>query len=121
MCTDAPSVATSVLGNVTSSSRVASQVSHLQDLAYGIGYVDSSSIVKNAEVNFSPYLSGYLLEALGQVNVTGPAKFLLDGIWTAMAKPGPMYSGGGWEYVVRSSKGQLLRGDQGRLTVFSVP
>ncbi|KAK4057787.1 hypothetical protein OIO90_001006 [Microbotryomycetes sp. JL221] len=84
---------------VANATQIASQVARLKELVYTLGYVADTTVAKTSEVDLAPYPLGYLLEGLGKAGYTDEAAFLLKGVWTAMAKPGPNYSGASWEYV----------------------
>lgn len=95
-------VAMSVIAGVSSGNRTTSQLAKLDNLRFGPAYVQDSSVVGTNETTLSTYLSGYLLEALGISCRSEEMRFLLDNLWTLMAQPGDDYSGGSWEYVVRT-------------------
>lgn len=99
-------VAMSIIAGVSTGSKTTSQLSHLDSLTYGLGYLQDSSVTGSNETTLSPYLSGYLLEALGIARRGKEMRFLFDNLWAAMARPGEDYSGGGWEYVVSTHHGQ---------------
>lgn len=91
----------SIIAGVSSGDRSTSQLAKLDSLRFGPGYLQDSSVVGSNETTLAPYLSGYLLEALGIECRGEEMRFLLDNLWTLMAQPGDDYSGGSWEYVVR--------------------
>jgi hypothetical protein len=91
----------SIIAGVSSGDRTTSQLAKLDSLRFGPGYLQDSSVVGSNETTLAPYLSGYLLEALGIECRGEEMRFLLDNLWTLMAQPGDDYSGGSWEYVVR--------------------
>jgi hypothetical protein len=93
-------VAFSIISGVSTGDRTTSQLAKLQELKYGIGYLADSTVIGSNETTLSPYLSGFLLEAMGRARDTADMAFLLDGLFSAMAVEGDNYSGGSWEYVV---------------------
>jgi hypothetical protein len=92
-----------ILSGISQGNHTSSQIANLDRLKYEIGYVESTAIVPAEDVALSTYKLSYLLEALGQAGETETAKFLLDNMYSKMAKPGPNYSGGSWEYIVSAS------------------
>lgn len=92
----------SIIAGVSTGDKTTSQLAKLDSLMYGPGYLQDSSVLGSNETTLSPYLGGYLLDALGIACRSTEMKFLLDNLWTLMAQPGEDYSGGAWEYVVSS-------------------
>jgi hypothetical protein len=92
-------LAMAVIANVSTLEQANAQLPHLDALKYGIAYVETSEIVGTPFTPLSPYKSGYLLEALGQIGAVEQMRYLLDGMYAAMAVEGPNYSGSSWEYV----------------------
>lgn len=95
-------MAWSIISNISSLERSQSQLSKLPELGFRVGYLEDTDVVGSADTRLAPYLSGFLLESLLQIGATKEAKFLLDGVFSAMAANTPDYSGGSWEYVVSS-------------------
>ncbi|KAJ9092761.1 hypothetical protein QFC19_008616 [Naganishia cerealis] len=97
-------MAMSIIAGVSTGNQTTSQLSRLGSLTYGPGYLQDSSVIGSNETTLAPYLSGYLLEALGIACRGKEMSFLLDNLWTLMAQPGEDYSGGAWEYVFPDGK-----------------
>ncbi|KAJ9125064.1 hypothetical protein QFC22_000017 [Naganishia vaughanmartiniae] len=97
-------MAMSIIAGVSTGDKTTSQLEKLASLTYGLGYLQDSSVIGSNETTLSPYLGGYLLDALGMACRSKEMMFLLDNLWTSMARPGEDYSGGAWEYVFPDGK-----------------
>ncbi|KAL8281119.1 hypothetical protein RQP46_006477 [Phenoliferia psychrophenolica] len=84
-----------ILSGVATPTQIKSQLKHLEELKYKIGYLQDSNAGGSSSTVLAPYLSSYLLEALLQAGAEAEAEFLLDGIFGAMATPSKDFSGTG--------------------------
>jgi hypothetical protein len=83
-------------------------ITALSGLRLGVGYkTDSAVDASDPSTNLSPFLSGFLLEALfislrdnaGDKATTQAIFVLLDHLWSAMVPQDEYYTGASWEYV----------------------
>ncbi|KAJ5317845.1 hypothetical protein PENANT_c004G01211 [Penicillium antarcticum] len=95
-----------ILADVADSTQAESAIAALSSLRNGIGYKTLSTTESSAEL--SPFISGFLLEALlkHSRNITAPSaattaaiSTLLSGLWPAMIDNDEYYTGTSWEYV----------------------
>ncbi|KAJ5775338.1 uncharacterized protein N7511_000349 [Penicillium nucicola] len=95
-----------ILADVADSTKAESAIRALSTLRNGIGYKTLSTSESSAEL--SPFISGFLLEALlkHSRNSTAPSaatdtaiSALLSGLWPAMITNNEYYTGTSWEYV----------------------
>ncbi|PYH94325.1 Six-hairpin glycosidase [Aspergillus ellipticus CBS 707.79] len=98
----------SILSGVSNDMQTESSIAALSALRLGVGYKTSTSVSNASTTDLSPFLSGFLLEALlkssrDSLNNSDVKKkaisILLDQLWAAMVAQNEYYTGGTWEYV----------------------
>ncbi|RHZ67195.1 uncharacterized protein CDV56_109624 [Aspergillus thermomutatus] len=101
-------LAWAILSGAANTTQTESTIAALSSLRLGIGYKSSTSITSSPSANLSPFLSGFLLEALLQASRNSATasnarktaiSVLLDHLWAAMVTQDEYYTGTTWEYL----------------------
>ncbi|KAJ5343066.1 hypothetical protein MYU51_016253 [Penicillium brevicompactum] len=104
--TSIASTAWAILANVANSTQAESAIAALSTLKNGIGYKTNSNSKSSAEL--SPFISGFLLEAVLQHSRAGASRSssssavistLLSQLWPAMITNDEYATGTSWEYI----------------------
>ncbi|KAL2829892.1 glycoside hydrolase family 78 protein [Aspergillus pseudoustus] len=97
-----------ILCGIANTTQTKSIIAALSSLRLGLGYNSSTSVANSSSTNLSPFLSGFLLEAILQesrksssasVARTTAISVLLDQLWVAMVNQDEYYTGASWEYL----------------------